>query len=209
MVGLLHTKLLGTICQSFFLFFQFCSCWWAVKLNQFTHVWLGWITLSFCVLGNIRDAADQGKDGDWTFAGIMAGYFAVDSFFLLRSVLSFPVKQERAWKFKTTLTVVVEVHVAWESSYFFFSSESIIIIIARDSLISVFIHKERTTESKFFQFINDDIFSCFYNLNPFEQENIVNTLTNTNFISLIQWNQWSCEHDTRYFSYWVISPVST
>ena len=30
------------------------------------------------------------------------------------------------------------------------------------------------------------IFSYFYNLNPFEQENIVNTLTNTNFISLIQ-----------------------
>ena len=26
----------------------------------------------------------QGKDGDWTFAGVMGGLFAVDSFFLLR-----------------------------------------------------------------------------------------------------------------------------
>ena len=91
----------------------------------------------------------------------------------------------------------------WSSlgKLFFFSSESIIIIIARD-------HSNQI-RSKFFQFIKDDIISYFYNLNPFEQENIVNTLTNTNFISLIQWNQWSCEHDTLYFSYWVISQVST
>ena len=36
---------------------------------------------------NMRDAADFGKGGDWTFQGIAAGLYAVDSFFLLRFVL--------------------------------------------------------------------------------------------------------------------------
>ena len=110
-------------------------------------MWLGWVTLSFCVLGNIRDAADQGKDGDWTFAGIMAGYFAVDSFFLLRSVS--PFQSNRTGHENLKLQWVVDV--ASESSYFF-GFESII-IIARDSQISVFIHKEGTTKSQFSRYI--------------------------------------------------------
>ena len=36
---------------------------------------------------NMRDAADFGKGDDWTFQGIAAGLYAVDSFFLLRYVL--------------------------------------------------------------------------------------------------------------------------
>ena len=36
---------------------------------------------------NMRDAADFGKGDDWTFQGIAAGLYAVDSFFLLRFVL--------------------------------------------------------------------------------------------------------------------------
>ena len=51
------------------------------------QIYMSSLSLICLFAENMRDAADFGKGDDWTFQGIAAGLYAVDSFFLLRFVL--------------------------------------------------------------------------------------------------------------------------
>lgn len=58
------------------LWFNICFAWfWLLQLCY------------WYLTANGLDAALQGRDGDWTFSGVVGGLFAVDSFFLLRYLM--------------------------------------------------------------------------------------------------------------------------